>query len=171
MIIERRRYEKFVKTANNLLWISIFIYSIAVLIYFFIIAFQNILIPRYNYDYKGFIFPVIQVIYKLITFGALLLFSLFIIKKNINIKKSIGLEITALISISLTTTILIRILNNIFMQVIIKNDASYVSRYMILTNYLNYTTLLTAYAFVLFYIGVAMKMVLCVLKPIEIDVE
>lgn len=62
MRIERRRYEKLVKTANNLLWISIFIYSIAVLIYFSIIAFQNILIPMYNYDYAGFIFPVIQVI-------------------------------------------------------------------------------------------------------------
>lgn len=166
MKIEKRIYNKLIKTANILLIIGIIVHVLTVAVYFGSIIFQNIFISK-----SEFIFPYIHAIEFVVCFCAFILFTIFILKKNVMSNKSIGLELTGLVTIVFLNTIFSRIMNIIELYTIHIHQPNYISEYIDLINYLYKTMFLLPYAILMFYIAVTIKMILTKLNPIEIDLD
>lgn len=166
MKIEKRIYNKLIKTANILLIIGIIVHVLTAAVYFGSIIFQNIFISK-----SGFIFPYIHVIEFVVCFCTFILFAIFILKKNVMSNKSIGLELTGLIVIVFLNTIFSRIMSIIELYIIHTHEPSYISEYIDLINYLYKTMFLLSYTLLIFYIAVTIKIILTKLYPIEIDLD
>lgn len=170
MKIEKRQYTKLINASNILLTIAAILSLLSFVSVLLIIIFQKTLVPLIlGVGFiDQFIFPTAIFFLSAINFGIILLFSILLIKKDMKRNKSILIEVFAFLTLFFMNVVsyIVHLINN---KIISMNYHDYIIWYSTLTNLISRTSSVFSILYVLYYIGVTIKLTLTVLRPIDFE--
>lgn len=144
-----------------LLIISSCIYVLTIVVYLFIIIFQEVFIPlsfEQNIE-PNFIFPVINFLGILFGFSFIIIFNLMMLIKR-NVSSEIVFELVAIVLVSLFNIIFPILMNSLSTEIALLNTMEYYLWFNRLTVMLGFTKFFIPFSLLTFYIGVAFRITL-----------